>query len=412
MIHLPYRSLTQLDSVQQSFYHGYLLLKQQAKPLVRKDGFIAKAELQKIADVNGESKGNLMKKIGRLVENELIEKGRYGYTLISTKKINRKLGLNSTRKGKEYTPFVKIENAKSLNHIELLRLYFLIVQIRSQYLYQKNGRITRRTTSQAPEYFELSLDKICKRGKYDSKMTVNRMIDALVSLKLLNRIKGKMNNEKIGHYDCNQYQITGKSPFKVNWNLLSTSTAEDNFKKFLRESDKESFGSNKKKLRQSRILLGSTKKKAEYSEIEQKLHAFMKAGCQDILVDNGILSRHFRSFGSRCGRKVSRSMFSKILVAILNDTELRKIFLTVFDLKDVLVIENAEGMAYNPNLDVPRYRAFNSFKYDHVELVNDRSGNYDDFQDVVLKSREVALRAISNNYFNGTINNTTRTTSS
>jgi hypothetical protein len=106
--------------------------------------------------------------------------------------------------------------------------------------------------------------------------------------------------------------------------------------------------------------------KVEYSSIEKKFMWFLETGCQDILVENGILSRHYKSFGSTRGRRVTKSMFPRLLTEILNDLELRKIFLTVFKASDLLVL-NGEGIFYNTNLSVPRYRALDTFKFDHVE---------------------------------------------
>lgn len=404
---MPYRSLTALDSVQRFPYEQSLLLKQQAKSFVHKDGFIAKSEVQGIADANGESKNNLLKKIRRLVDQGFVEKNKYGYTLVSTKKLNRKLKLSSVKKGKEHTPFLKIENARSLRHIELLRLYFLIIQIRRQHLYRKNGRITRRSPSPAPEYFELSLDKICEKGKYNSKTTVNGMIGDLVALGLLKRIKGKFNNTKVAHYDCNQYQFTRKGTQSINWDLLDAVTQID-YKKLFREINDGI--SEKKAMNRSRV--GLSKRKIIYTEIEKRLHEFLRKGCQDILVDNGVLSRHFRSFGSKPGRKITRNMFPKVLTAILNDVDLRKIFFTRFEPKDVLVNEDAEGVVYNANLNIPRYRALNSFKYDHVELVNDKSGNYSEYQDVILNSRESICSQLRRNFFMQELSSVNRIASS
>ena len=143
----------------------------QAAPIVRKDGFIASNELQKIADANHETKANLQKKIRKLTDAGYVRKHKHGIVLTSKRTIHRKLNLHYTKKGKEHTPFIKLENMNSVYRIELLRLFFLIKQIRSRYLFQKNGRSNQKCINTAPDYFELSLHKICQRGKYNCNNT-------------------------------------------------------------------------------------------------------------------------------------------------------------------------------------------------------------------------------------------------
>jgi hypothetical protein len=61
--------------------------------------------------------------------------------------------------------------------------------------------------------------------------------------------------------------------------------------------------------------------------------------------------------------------------------------LSIFKPTDLLVL-NGEGVFYNTNLSVPRYRAFTTFKFDHVEVSDDATGNYEDYTDVILKSKQ------------------------
>ena len=386
MIHLPVKSLTELCPVQQTHYNQYALLKEQAAPIVRKDGFIALKEIQNIADANGESKGNLQKKIRRLVDAGFVQKSKHGVVMTSKRTIHKNLNLYYKKKnGKEHTPFIKLDNIHSTYQFDLIRLYLLMKQIRDRYLYQKNGRTNRKLGKTAPEYFELSLDKICERGKYKSKMTVNRMIDGLVRLGLLERIKGLMNNTKIGHYDCNKYLIWNKPLSKINWGLLDCPKEIDWKALFKSLPDKPN---TRLKVKRGTRRSAIKTEKTEPNEIQKKFIWFMESGCQDILVDNGILTKLYHSFGMKRGRRISISMIPRILTEILNDTQLREIFFTVFKPSDVMVFDKAEGSFYNSNLSIPRYRALNSFQYHHVKFVTDGTGNCSDYYDVELRSKQ------------------------
>ena len=52
------------------------------------------------------------------------------------------------------------------------------------------------------------------------------------------------------------------------------------------------------------------------------------------------------------------------------------------------VFDKAESTFYNTNLAIPRYRASNLFQYDHVELTDSSTGNYGDFSNISLRSKQ------------------------
>lgn len=375
---IPYSALTRIPSEVKSDYNNWLLIKGYASGVVQKDGFIMKRDVQKVADLSSQSKSNLIKKLRSLVSAGLIDKNKYGYTLTSKHKINRKLNLINFKNGTERTPFFKYELTPSINNnrqLELIKLYYLIIQIFIQYQFRANAIKTDKRKT-LPESFELSMEKIMKRGNYKSTMTVMRLIDDLERVKLTTIAKGAKGNLRIAQKDCNQYTLHPLS--KVNWNRLDNEPKD--WKLFLRNLDGKSTRKPKRKIADQKV-----KKVTHYNSSEVKFQKVLKAGLQDILVEAGVLSNRYKSFGSSAGRKLEKAKYSECLSYALNDSELRKILFKVISPKEILV-ENSDSYFYDARLSTYSKDRYNFFNYHQLGLV-ESNGNFNEYEDEFLFSK-------------------------
>jgi len=192
--------------------------------LVHKDGFIAKHEIKSLANANGESNANTLRKLRTLADHGYIIDNGWGYVLTSTKVINNNLNLYSNRKTNAGTrlvcPFIKAD-ANDLKQIEFIKFYFLIQQINDRYKFVSNGRRTSNLKKiKAPDMFQLSIDKIVERGQYTNKMSVWRMINQLENVGLICVQRGKKNDS--GYIDCNMYRLFPLE--RANWNNINVSS--------------------------------------------------------------------------------------------------------------------------------------------------------------------------------------------
>jgi hypothetical protein len=224
------------------------------------------------------------------------------------------------------------------------------------------------------------LSKILVRGKYNNEMQVLRLVNSLESVNLLAAIRGKLNSS--GKNDCNQYTLL---PFhKANWNKIDEKRLS--YKEQMRLiADQDDFCKKKKK-----VSNGNKAKKEQvkitYTEAELKFYKCLDAGLQDILVDKGILSRKtYHSFGSKKGRKVSRSMLSNLIIHSLNDSQLRSMMMTVIKPTNIKV-EECDGCSYDGRLTTYCYDRFKPYNYHKLTLV-DEDGNFNDYYDELLLAK-------------------------
>lgn len=386
---LIYSSLTNLDHHIQNLYNKHQLIKLQCQSIVNKNGFISRPELQKVADHNKQSRISLIRNLDNLNKNGFIQKSKYGYTLTSNQIIfnNLKLKTKNKENGKEELLFKKVQLPDDLKAIELTRMYFLINQIYGQYQFRKSN-VNKTDKRTRPERFELSLFKIKLKGKYNNEMQVLRLINSLESVNLLTAIRGKLNSS--GKNDCNQYTLL---PFhKAKWNKIDEKRLT--YKEQMRLiSDQDHLWNKKKKVSTEKSK--KEKKIITYSESELKFYKCLDAGLQDILVDKGILSRKtYHSFGSKKGRKVSKSMLSNLIIHSLNDSQLRSIMMTIIKPENIKV-EDCVGMSYDGRLATYCYDRYSKYCYHKLSLV-DADGNFNEYNDELLlpKNRQIGISLI------------------
>lgn len=377
-IRQPYLALTSNPKG----YNDYLLTKGYANAVVCKDGFIKKSEIQKVADVAHISKNAMVNRLNNLVATGYISKNKYGYTLTSRNKINSQLKLTKTKNGVEKTPFIKIDlaPAKVNNYqLELMKMYYLIIQIFSRRNFIVNGKKIHRKLAKKilPENFELSLEKIMIRGNYKSKMQVRKLVYDLAHIGLLNIVRGKK-NESSGYYDCNKYSLLPLS--KVDWSKLET--VNENLL-----SRKEKFNL----ILESKI--GFKKKKSESLRLK-KPKIKIQYNDAEIL---------FRKLAKKeLGKNLNRQQISNALATILNDSKQRKNLFTVIKPEQIQV-EFKEGYFYDARLKTPCYDRYHFFKYHHISLVTAAgsvAGNFIDFEDEYLVRNDEKKKEIQNSIMN------------
>jgi len=381
-----YKSLTALDADTQDIYNRYALIKMQCDGNTQKNGFVSKKEVERVAIANGQTKRSLVNKLSSLASNGFIEKDKWGYTLTSTKTINQKLKLSYKKiNGKEHTPFKKVELPANQNVIELSRLYYLIQQIYSQYLFRSNVCASDNRNVKRPEKFELSIEKICVKGQYKNKMRVWRLINQLENVGLIAIIRGAKNGLR---NDCNKYTLL---PFyKANWNLIDVQRRPYSYKQQLKRITGLSVSAKKK-------LTTRMKNVVVYNNSQKLFYKCLELGLQDILVQKGHLAATYKSFGRRKGRKVSKSMLSELLIHTLNDAELRNIVFKLMSPDQINVFET-EGHYFDTRLHTfarDRYTFFNCHK---VELVNS-GGNFNEYEDELLISSKLKSLEIKNKIY-------------
>ncbi|MEJ1242133.1 hypothetical protein WBG78_28555 [Chryseolinea sp. T2] len=354
-----------------------------------KPGYIAKKEIRKIAADSKQSPVTLKSKLDYLVSVGFAQAvGGGGYTLVSIRKVNKTLDLAYDKKtesgvltGKKYIPYLHctLPVSKDQRILSTLFLYFLINEIFQRYQFVVNGARTHRSDNRnqetRPENFELSIEKIMERGNYTSKMQVWRLLNQLESVGLCSIQRGQ------SYGACNRITLHPLSSAK--WSKLNGKREATNplakLSEILKELNPKTTTKGKKV---KRIVLAKKPKKVpiKLNAAEEKFRKVLDAGLTGILCDSNVgLNEAYRY-----GRKISRLMFSKLLVYCLNDKDLRSILLTEFGVVNFEVKEMNGVYKYQRDSDL----MYLDYNYHNVSLV-ESGGNYSFGQVLVSKGEGV-----------------------
>jgi len=359
-----YATLTQTDHEQVGYNNAYTLLKAQCENISRKPGFLSIKEVPALCAKYNIPKSTLYKRLSMLVSAGYIRKTKFGYILTSTRFVNPNLNnitpSKAKRTGRHYYPCasISIPETNDLRILELVRMYLLLCQIRNRKS-EMNGRYvtnSKHKKSNVPEKIKIALEYLRLNGKYNSKITVNNLLEDLQNVNLLKISKGKFNTDSLW-YDTNEYTIL---PFKnAVWSNLYKPTNRDLFLKSLQDIKPA-----------KRIKKASTtaKKpaKSTLTPIEQKFIDFLEVG-KSVLVVNGFIPYAYLN------KKIRKNMIPNVLNKILSDDGMKKIFLSQFTLDNVR-LNVTKKVTYNPYaFSYERYS--DEYYEDRVVLVSN-GGNY------------------------------------
>jgi hypothetical protein len=352
-VKIHYRTLTDLYSTEdQSLYNAYTLLKAQCEGLTHKPGFLNRSEIKKLTTSYNASPSTIYGRLNKLAQYGYIQKSNYGYTLTSTNHINNNLNnlkQSKTKTGRLYHPYasIQIPMTNNIRVIELTRAYLLLKQIFNRKSERNGLNVKNLKSKNAPETITIALEYLRKAGKYNSKMTVSKLMDDLQTVGLLKIKKGKFNNIYCDWYDTNQYEIM---PFKnAVWSRLPNS-----------KKIKPIFTPFKGKL--DSIL----KKKTTLTDVEKGFINFIEMG-KSVLVVNGFIPYSFLT------KKIRKNMIPNILNKVLADEQMKNIFLSVFKKENVMLLPKSKVAYDSKGNSFDRYS--NTYYIDNVVLV-DQGGNY------------------------------------
>jgi hypothetical protein len=313
ILKVHFQSTTELHcNEDKSLYDLFMMIKSQCD-FTNKPGFLSKPEIKSLSTKFYNNKtSTVYSRLNRLSRFGYIQKTKWGYTLTSTQIVLNNLTnfkLSKTKAGNHYHPYAKIEvpDTSDTSIIELLKLYYLLRQ-KNNREQKSNGINVKRSdyaSKKHPERLRIALGYLMKAGKYSSKTMVDNYLRKLESIGLIRIARGKFNHN-VNSYDMNEYTIFDESVAK--WKVLTKTPRHESVEGFMKSL---SIGITKPKK-----VFKTTKIKTEITDLQKRFINFIER----------VLNR-----------KIRTNWISKYLNSVLSDNNLKALFLSEFEIDNVMV---------------------------------------------------------------------------